>query len=214
MHQYNLGNWYIYFYLFAIIALPIIKIAFPKNEFVRLAVFVAICGALTYINNSTNSYMTALRECTRYTPLLAIGFVCAKTDILSRYSVLITSRLTWIVIAIITTLFRCCISGAFGIVTDVVTVPIFVIAISGAFQGLESNCFTKALIRVGQVSAMMWFIHALPFSSATKALFQGSGIWTNNIVTLFLSVTLLSYLTAEIFELAVRKLQSLRQTTK
>lgn len=200
MHQYNLGNWYIYFYIYALLVLPIIKQVFHKNCFQRLFILVVICGGLTYFNVSTNIYLMALRECTRYTSLLAIGFVCAKSGILSGYSIVIKSRLIWLLIAVLVTLFRCCISGAFGIVADVLTVPVFIIAISGTFQGLESHWFAKLFTRLGLVSAMMWFVHALPFSSATRTLFQTSNIWTNNVVMLFLCVTLSSYLIAIFFE--------------
>jgi len=150
--------------------------------------------------------MLAIHECTRYTPLLAIGYVCAKTDILSTLSQKVKSRSIWIAIAVLATIIRCGISGAFGIVADVVTVPVFVIAISGAFQGLETKWYSKMFMQLGAASTMMWFIHAIPLSTATRAVFQSSSYWTNNIFVLFVTITIISYILSFMFEYAIRRL--------
>lgn len=211
-HQYNLGNWYIYFYIYAILILPVIAKTFNKRPFIKLLFFIILCGLLTYANINNNRYVSAIRECTRYTPLLAIGYVCAKTNILSALSTRIHKRTMWIVIAISASLFRCCISSAYGIVTDVVTVPVFIISVAGIFQGIEDKWYTRLLIRFGSVSTMMWFIHALPFSDATRSMFQPTPYWTNNLFILFIVVTLVSYLLSVLLEFIFSSFKKLSNT--
>lgn len=203
-HQYNLGNWYIYFYIYALLVLPLIAgLLNGKFIYQKLAILIVLCGLLTYMNIIKGTLPDAARECTRYTPILAVGFVCAKTDILSKWSNIVKSRVTWSLLAFVSIIIRCGISSVFGIVTDIITVPLFVISISGLFQELKSDRFTKILLSLGSASTMMWFIHALPFSTVTRKLFQELPFWTNNIAVLFIVITIFSYLLAKLFEKSV-----------
>ena len=208
-HEYNLANWYIYFYIYSMILLPFISSFLRKMRLYHLVMLVLICGSLTYINTSKNIYMVAMRECTAYTPMLLVGYYCANTKILSNASIYIQNRWTWILIALMAFAGRCGLGSVKGLVTDVIFVPVFVIAISAIFDGFENSKTAKMLTSFGACSTMMWFIHTLPFNDATRAIFQGSIFWTNNIIVLFIVVTVLSYL----FALLYNKL-SLPQTKK
>lgn len=203
-HQYNLGNWYIYFYFYALLVLPLIARLFNgKFIYQKLMLLIILFGLLTYMNTIKGTLFAAAKECTRYTPMLAVGFVCAKTNILSKWSNIVKSRISWGALAFVSVIIRCGISGVFGIVTDIITVPLFTISISRLFKGLVSKWYAKVFLSLGSASTMMWFIHAIPFNTATKELFQLSPLWTNNIAVLFIVVTGCSYLIAKLFEKSV-----------
>jgi hypothetical protein len=52
---------------------------------------------------------------------------------------------------------------------------------------------------------LMWFIHALPFISATRIIFQSSPLWINNVFVLFLVITILSFLVSLIINKLLKK---------
>ena len=53
-------------------------------------------------------------------------------------------------------------------------------------QGLLS--LRAVLIKLGQLSLYMWFVHSVFFSSMTRSLFQQSGFWPKNLLLVYLVV--------------------------
>jgi hypothetical protein len=69
-------------------------------------------------------------------------------------------------------------------------------AVSVLFNGCKQNFLAKALTSLGLCSTMMWFIHAIPLSTATREIFQSLPLWINDSVYLFVMITGISYLIA------------------
>lgn len=131
-HEYCLGNWYVYFYIYCLLILPLFKYIFHKEYIVKTLIVVLLCGVLSYVTNSNNIYLQAFSTCMFYTPILVMGYVCAKTQILSLLGRVITRKSLWFALL----LFACLIRILFGdwhwgISTDTVIVPIFIISICG-----------------------------------------------------------------------------------
>lgn len=208
-HQYNLANWYVYFYIYAMILLSIASPLLKKMKWYHWAVFMIVCAVCTSINTSKDLFMVAIHNCTSYTPVLLIGYYCANTQILTNASTFIKDRWKWTLIAIMAFIGRCVISQIIGLPSDIVFVPVFVIAISAIFNGFEHRKIAKALASLGSCSTIMWFIHTLPFNDTTRTIFQNSSFWPNNIIVLFLAVTLMSYLFALLYNKGTSKLYKL-----
>lgn len=187
-HQYCLGNWYIYFYVYALLLLPLLKRWLKPQGLWRPIVAVALFATLRYIC-AGNRYVD---NCFAYSQMLVVGMYCAKTQILSRWSRHIKSRTLWLTLFLLAVLLRC-FSGAMGFTTDVVAVPIVVIAVCGLSQGYEQNFLVRVLTSLGKHSTYIWFIHCLFFSNATRGVLQSLPIWSNSLPIVFVLVTLFSY---------------------
>lgn len=146
--QYNLGNWYIYFYVYALLVLPLLKRWLSHEGIWRLIVVIAVFGILTTIF-STSSILV---NCFRYSQVLAVGLFCAKTQVLSKWSDKINSIYLWIAIALFAVALRC---GIKGVTTDVIAVPFFIIAVCGIFQEKENTYTFRILTQLGKCSTYM-----------------------------------------------------------
>ena len=191
-HQYNLGNWYIYFYLYALCVLPLIIRVFQKRTWGRLILFTIVFGIMAYFIRGNHFYVQAVDECVGYTPTLAIGYICAKTDILSVFCNRVRNKIIWILIVSLVLVFRSYASEIIGIKTDVICVPVFVMAVSALFLQHETTIFAKIMTVLGRNSTLIWFIHAIPLSDSTRRLFQTCSLWPNNLLILYIVLTLVS----------------------
>lgn len=196
-HQYCLGNWYIYFYAYALLVLPLLKWWLQPKGLWRLITAVVLFAVL----RNLYSDISYCDNCFAYTQILAIGIYSAKTQILTKWSAKINSRLIWFVLALFAVFIRCY-SGAMGFTTDVVAVPLLVISVCGLSQGHERSCSFKVLTNLGKCSTYMWFIHCVFFSDATRNLFQCLPIWNNSSLLVFFIVTIASYILAFLFNKA------------
>ena len=193
MSQYNLGNWYVYFYIYALFALPFISRLLKHDTWRRLFILIAFSCIISYFTESSQYMLRAISQCFFYTPILAIGYVSAQTQILNKLSKLSDNFVFWRFLFIILVLLRCGSGGKLGISTDIVFVPLFILSVTTLYGG-GRILFSTTLSSLGRNSLFMWFIHAIPLSTATKEYFQNSPIWTNNIIILYISLVIISYL--------------------
>lgn len=191
-----MGNWYIYFYIYALLFLPVIFRLCEKRGWIKLVIITLACGFVSYRINDQHYLLSALKECIRYTPTLMIGYLCAKTQILSVIASTIDNRYVWLVIAVLAFVCRCYSTSVRGFVTDVVFVPVFVLSLSTLFIGYEQSVIAKSLTMLGKNSTLIWFIHVIPLSDATRNVFQHSPLWINDILVQFVLLTILSFVVA------------------
>ena len=186
--QYCLGNWYVYFYMYALLILPMLKKWLEYQGLWRLIVAIVAFVSLRLVY-SENRYMD---NCFMYSQMLVVGMFCAKSQVLTHFGEKVRSRCVWFVIALLAVFIRC-ISGIMGLTTDVVAVPIFVIAICGLSQGYEKSLLFLSLTKLGKCSTYMWFIHCLFFSDATRNVLQHLPIWSNSLLGAFVVATVVSF---------------------
>lgn len=208
--QYNLGNWYVYFYLFALCILPLVNMILQKRIWTLVAAMIVVAGILWSIISSNDFVSTAIKNCLIYFQVLVVGFACAKTQILSRMSLRISSVIVWFVLAILAVILRCGFSMICGLSTDIILIPIFVISISALFQTCNSSMVKTVLSALGASSTLMWFIHAIPFSDGTRVLFQNSPVWVNSVLAQFIIVTMLSYMVTRYVQIGINKIESVK----
>jgi len=136
----------------------------------------------------------AANECVSYTPTLVVGYVCAKTEILSRLCDRVTSKkkYIWFLIALLVIVVRSYGNTIKGFKTDVICVPAFVMAVSALFVQKEKSTAARIMTIFGKNSTLIWFIHAIPLSDAARRLFQTNPLWPNNLLVLYIVLTLVS----------------------
>lgn len=191
-HQYNLGNWYIYFYLYALCVLPLITRVLQNRTRIRLMLLTIACGIMAYFIRGNHFLIQAVDECVSYTPTLAIGYICAKTEILSVFCTRVRKTFIWILIASLVIVVRSYGTEIMGFKTDAICVPVFVMAISALFLQQETTMFARIMTVFGKNSTLIWFIHAIPLSDATRRLFQTSSLWPNNLLVSYIFLTMVS----------------------
>ena len=204
---YNLGNWYIYFYIYALCIIPLLRRFLLNRVWVKTLILTVCCGIASYSIPADMLLFKVLKECLRYTPILVIGYVCAKTQILTLLYNLTKYKAIWALLAVVAVVFRCMASSIIGISTDIVCVPTFILSISALFIGNENSLIASVFSSLGKNSTLMWFIHALPFSSATRIIFQSSPLWINNVFVLFLVITIMSFLVSLIINKLFKKMR-------
>lgn len=188
---FNLANWYVYFYIYALLVLPILKNCLRKDIWKRGLFIIIIFYVLFFLTNDLSILGKAIHKCCQYSPILVLGYICAKTQILTKLSVFIHKKYFWIFITFFSLIIRC--FGIKGISTDIVSVPLFIISISAL---IKKGAIAVLLTNLGRNSTMMWFIHAIPFSTATNFIFQNSNYWINNVFILYITITTFSYCAA------------------
>lgn len=204
--HYNLGNWYIYFYIYALAVMPLVVKLMQTRVWVKTAIVTLLCSLLSFLIRGDNPLLQAIINCIKYTPILVMGYACAKTQIVNTLVSRIQSRYVWLIVAMVAFALRCYATSIKGFITDIVFVPFIIVAVSALFVGKEDGVISKVLVILGSNSTLMWFIHAIPFSDATRAIFQSSPLWTNNVIVLFLSITTLSFILAYLGNLLFYKL--------
>ena len=149
---------------------------------------------MAYVIRGNHFLVQAMNECVCYTPTLVVGYVCAKTEILSRLCDRVTSKkkYIWFLIASLVIVVRSYSTTIKGLKTDVVCVPVFVMAVSALFVQKEKSMAARIMTIFGKNSTLIWFIHAIPLSDATRRLFQTSPQWPNNLLVLYIVLTLVS----------------------
>ena len=188
---YNLANWYVYFYIYALFILPIIKNILNKDIWKRGILIIIFFYSIFFLTNEHSILFKTIHRCCQYSPILVLGFICAKTQVLTNLSKHIQKNYIWLFFAIVSLAIRC--MGIKGISTDIVSVPLFIISVSAL---INNGMVARFLSNLGRNSTMMWFIHAIPFSTATNFIFQNSIFWINNTIVLYILITTTSYIAA------------------
>ena len=85
-----------------------------------------------------------------------------------------------------------------GVTTDIVSVPLFIVAICSITGG------GRFLSSLGKNSTIMWFVHAVPLSTAPRFFFQSNCLWVNNPLLLFVVLTVSSYFLAIVINCLLR----------
>lgn len=204
--HYNLGNWYIYFYIYALAVMPLFMKLMRTKLWVKTAIVIIICGLMSIFIHGDNQALQAIINCIKYTPILIMGYACAKSQIFDLIVSRIKSRYVWLVVALVAFALRCYATSVKGFVTDIVFVPIIIVAVSAMFVGKENGVISKVLVMLGSNSTLMWFVHALPFSDATRSIFQTSPLWVNNVIVLYLCITTISFIIAYLGNMMFYKL--------
>lgn len=196
--QYNLATWYVLFYVYAMLAIiPISKLADKKPYLTLISSIIVFGVASTLINGRANMWFDAINRWCFYTPVLIVGYVAAKRELVKQIPNL--TAYSYLLISLFVLGARCLVASFKGFTTDTLFAPIFIFSIVAYLNKTHVAVWIKkCLERFGKLSMYMWFLHACFYSDYTKSIFQLSPLWLNNPFAAFVLTTLLSYLLAEL----------------
>lgn len=183
---YSCANWYVYFYIYAMLVLPLLAWLIDRNGVWTVLLSVVVCGLASFLLKSDNLWLKVVRECLFYTPVLAVGCYLAQLGvsfIKHRFSTIELVLVLALVLAA-----GCMSRDIYGFCTFTVLIPVMAWMMVALLrhQGLLS--LRAVLIKLGQLSLYMWFVHSVFFSSMTRSLFQQSGFWPKNLLLVYLVV--------------------------
>lgn len=214
-------NWFIYFYIYSMIMLPLICRIINKRPCFYGGVLI-ICSYLiecvihSFFLKDKNRLIMAIYNCFLYTPLLIFGYVFAKEKIFEKVTIkinkvklLFVKSLFTIVIVFI---FKYKISSLYGFHFDFIYVPIIVFCLliipnvydvyKQKYNKKKAFAFFSILYNfmlcLGSYSVWMWFVHALFFTPCVRYLYQplimiSKNLWIITIWTILLTY-ILSYI--------------------
>ena len=183
---YSCANWYVYFYIYAMLVLPLLSWLVDRYRVWPVLLSIVVCGLASYLLKSDNLWLKVVRECLFYTPVLAIGRYLAQSGM-----AVIRHRFSTIelVLALVLALAAGCVSrDIYGFCTFTVIIPVMAWTMVALLRQQCLHNLRAVLIKLGQLSLYMWFVHSVFFSSMTRSLFQQSSLWPKNLILVYLVV--------------------------
>lgn len=203
-------SWYLYFYIYAMLLMPFAAKAIDRFGWKAMAAIIGLSysieAGIHFIPNwSDNIFTQALFDCQLNTPLTLLGYYMAKNAVFSKVK-LQKKHIVWLLL-----LFFIAFAGLFikkeilGFLLYFFYVPALVLAIVGLFSLYKLPFSKKVLVKLGDLSMPMWFIHALfimPYVTCEwmNSLSLGSP-WLK-----FAIVVLVSYVLAYLFNIITKPL--------
>lgn len=204
---YSCANWYVYFYIYAMLILPAIVRLIDLYRVKTLVLSVIICGIISLILRSDSQWIDIVRQCLFYTPVLVVGCYVARCGLpfIKHHF----SKLELLLMLAALLVAGCFSRDIYGFCTYTVLVPALAFTLTMLFRYQGSETIKTALAHLGELSLYMWFIHTVFFSFMTRSLFQQSRLWPDSIVLIFLLVFFsslaLSFLLSRVERAIVKK---------
>lgn len=209
--QLNWFSWYVYFYIFAMVAMiPISRLIVRYKLRACCALTVLCFGAVAAIHRlppawSGNMFIQAIHDCFLCSPVMFVGFYLSVERIVTRIKIkrCLTSALILVMIM----------AAAFAVralphatLLDFVIVPAFCVAAVALFNIVNWQWLHSALIALGKESMNMWFIHSLFITTCTAAVFAPLLMWLHPKVLLIAAMIAVSYLASRLISAIYSKL--------
>lgn len=200
----NWNAWYVYFYIFCMMIMPIVYRVFRFQLIVNIGIAVGVpycIEAAIHVllpNYQDITMMQVLFSCMLYFGVFLVGFLMAKNNVISKY------RMHWmfgVLSMVIAVGLRIALRHVytFGFNMDVFYAPIFVVGAENFFEGINGKR-TKAFNILGKYSTGMWFIHAVFFATYVRDYFQTVMLIVKQPELMYVWLVLLSLGSAFVFE--------------
>ncbi len=204
---YSCANWYVYFYIYAMLVLPLLSWLVDRYGVWTVLLSVVVCGVASFLLKSDDLWLKVVRECLFYTPVLVVGCYLAQSGvsfIKHRFS---TIELVLVLVLVLAA--GCMSRDIYGFCTFTVIIPVMAWMMVALLRHQSLQSLRAVLIKLGQLSLYMWFVHSVFFSSMTRSLFQQSNLWPKNLILVYLVVfgisLLVSVLLARVDKAMTRK---------
>lgn len=194
--DYNCASWFVYFYIFSMLALPVLSRLIDRYRIKAVLGVMVFCAVawllLPFVGEDI--FIDSFRQCLLYCPVLASGYFVAKQDwsfIKHKFS-----TVELLALVILSLAAGCLSRYILGFCTYTVIAPVFIISTATLLNRLGLSRCKAGLISLGKASLYMWFIHAMFFSTMTRPAFQNASWWPDNVVIIYVIVLIVSYLLA------------------
>lgn len=196
--ELNWYSWYVYFYIFAMIVMPLIARIIDRYKLIAafgLIVFIQSPCILIhmYYGWADDIWLKAAFDCCLCSPAMIAGYYCSSFKIFGKVHFSSGWPTATIAIGIAVAAFFAR-TLPFAYLYDFVLTTIFILAVAVAFQAVNANIIQIAIIALGQQSMNMWFIHALFFTTATASATAFLVDWAQPKIIHIIWMILLSYL--------------------
>ena len=131
----NCANWYVYFYVFSMLALPIVACILDKYNYKAFVVSIFVCMTGYLLGEKiAGMWGDAMMCCTKYFPVVEVGDLVATCQ-KDKYGKVksffnIKSPVLYLLLAIIVFMIRCGIAGVGVLTSDIILAPAFVYCIA------------------------------------------------------------------------------------
>lgn len=221
----NWYAWYVFFYVFIMLVLPICDKIFRRVEskskyswWINLVLLTAVPFVIEVILHSIPNYeeMTLVHDafsCFIYFPSCLIGYYVAQfgliPKIMSKFKATCYNCLISLLGIVIVLVVRYYLSSILGFLLDVIYVPFIILFANVIFTFLiEKNIkpMTWIFSLLGKYSTGIWFFHAVFYSTYVSDIFAPLLLWTNNILLVFLLCVTLSLIGSMFYQTAIKYL--------
>ena len=191
--HFNWYSWFVYFFIYAMIVMPFLARFINRRPVRHTAIIIVASVALSVIIHEIPQFvrlfgismprmveidsLLALYNTQVMTPCMVLGYLFANQGYYERINIGNISKLwTFLICLIVIVLFL--VIRHFGTFThipfkmDFFYVPFIIGSIVVLFNKFRWNTFRRIMIKMGEVSVYMWFLHALFFTPATKSFYQ------------------------------------------
>lgn len=195
----NWYSWYVKFYVWAMLCLPLLCVAIDKFGFWGFAgsIFLswgAECLVHLIPDFHLNVWSRFAFDCLLYSPLLFLGYWFAHKGWINKISF---ARKWAIPICLLSILLfvgvffaRSKMAVVAGFNLDFIYVPLQIICVLIVFEILQFGWFERLLHSLGDYSMWIWRIHALFFTAATAYVYSWMVEWARPYIGLFTIIVL------------------------
>lgn len=219
----NWFAWYIYFYIFCILIMPILcrcKV-FRHKAYINFILIITVPYIFEVIMHivpfyETNILVQDLATCFMYFPSFLIGYWLAENKIIEKSKRIwyMNNPVVCIVGIIMVFAIRIVIKTIAGFSLDVFYVPILICCIANLFEKVNCVLIKKGLSVFGKYSTQMWFFHAVFFSTYVCDWFQPILKVVSWPPLMFVWLVILSLVGAIIYEKILKGIRTVPQIIK
>ena len=176
---YNYFSWFVAFFIYAMIVMPLIFRFIDRRPIVWTFVFIifAYLGEVAVHSIpwwSDNDWTQRLFDCLLCTPGMLLGYLFAregwytKVKVPAHWYVTIAA----VLLAVVVLVLRHYVGSIAGFNLDFFYAPMFILPVLIIFNQYKLSLLTKILMALGNVSVYMWFFHALFFTKSVSDIYQ------------------------------------------
>lgn len=218
---YNYFSWFVAFYIYAMIIMPLVSHIIDKRMYVGTSLFICIAyvsevAIHQFIPNYTeNDWLQRLFDSFLMTPIMLIGYLFARKNFFTSIRIPDKWYMLPVAMLLIALIFvaRYCKGSILGFNLDFIYAPTFILSILIIFSMYNLRYVSCIMQQLGKYSVYMWFIHALFFTGVTRDVFQPIILISDNlfiITTWTIVVTfMVSVVMSHIVEFVQQRLTSL-----
>lgn len=199
----NIG-WYVYFYIFAMLTLPLMKKICNGRWLHDFVIPIGMCvlgyNLLQNVDVHYQFIVEDLRKCFLWMQCILMGYLMAKYDVFEKLDKIFRPKNIVIAILIVIMVMgeRLKTKAFYGLGLDVIYVPIMVYALTFILNRIKNRGINKGLEILGNNSLNIWFLHGLFFSKYVNQVFQPIALLFKNPILTIIWVTFLCLVASEL----------------